>query len=249
LTRIKKYATIKQKESAMIITSWNCHYCFTKKNVIIGETSPIIQECHYHDCIALRECYKNIAWYGDGKDSILGIGVFSNKYTVELLSKHYYDLDFRYVVPYTLKGNSEEYTLLAVWTKNGITDDTKHCLSYVENIHAAIDCYKDILGKSSIIIGDFNSNQKWDNDYKVENNYSVLVEKLRKIKMIDCAEGYGKKNTYYYIYNEKAYSVIDDYCFVSEDIIVKNFEVGDQEKYLEYSDYCPITVTMAKKSK
>jgi exonuclease III len=232
----------------MKITSWNCHYGFTEKeNVMIGEISPdvlIIQECHYHDCIALRKCYKNIAWYGDGKDSVLGIGVFSNKYTIELSSKHFYDSDFRYIVPYILKGNSENYTLFSVWTKKSMTDDTKHCLSYIENIHAAIDYYKEILGKSSIIIGDFNSNQKWDNDYKKENNHSALVEKLKKFKMNDCAENYEKKDTYYYIYKGKAYSVIDDYCFVSEDIIVKDFEIGDPEKYLEYSDHCPITITI-----
>jgi len=230
----------------MRIISWNCRYGFSgKKNEIIMEDSPdilVIQECMYQNCVEMGNLYKNKIWYGDGKDSLLGIGMFSNKYSFELLPRHFYDSDFRYIVPYMVKNNNEKYTILVVWTKEKIKNDIKHCLSYVENIHMAIDYFKGLLPTSTIIIGDFNSNKKWDNDYKNKNNHSSLIEKLNNLQMINCADNFNNNDTYYYMFKGKAFSVVDDYCFVSKNLTVNNYKVGDPEKYLEYSDHCPIII-------
>jgi exonuclease III len=257
------------------IVSWNCHYGFDgeKPNAIKEFKADIlvIPECREMDMDDSGYDKEHRNWWGDhkeakdkldtiNKEKDLGIGVFwKDGITVtrldewdNLLSKN---SDFRYLIPYKVKGNFEPFTLIAVWTKNkmGAGDP----LDYVQKAHAAVDYYYKNLDWFSgrvVLIGDFNSNSTWDNRYRKECNHSALVEKLKQIEIEDCSCSLEKDNynTYYYYHNSNEYSVIDDYCFASAKMSDSaKFSVPNSDQWIltngvkrwrGLSDHCPIIV-------
>jgi exonuclease III len=234
----------------MKIVSWNCccNGGFNEKKInAIQEYQPdvdifVIQECTYFECIGLESRFKNFAWYGDGKDSMLGIGLFSNKYQFKLSNEYRYDAAFRYVVPYIVSGEGKTFTLFAVWTKNYIINDGLHTLSYVENIHKAVEVYQSLLEKPVILIGDFNSG---DTPSKRAPCHVQLVEKLKKQGIVNCAPNERQVEPTFFQNNDIERPFTDDYCFASKDLLgkVSDFEIGNREQWKQYSDHLPIVVT------
>jgi exonuclease III len=258
------------------IVSWNCHYGFTpeKAEAILGYKPDIlvVPECREIDMNGSGFDKNHRDWYGDGKEvkdlpenikaeRNLGIGVFwKDGITVtqlplwkESLSKND---NFRYIVPFKVEGNFEIFTLFAVWTKNktNITDP----FDYVLKIHAAIDHYGGIglLNGDVVVVGDFNSNEKWDTCYRQDRNHTALIEKLGKAGIINCFKKNNKdsenfEQTYYYYYKGQENKVIDDYCFASTKIAnsakltipeANEWIETDGKKYWHGSDHCPIIV-------
>ena len=256
----------------MKIVSWNCHYGFDgKKPEVAREFDAdilIIPECREMDMENLGYDGKRRDWYGDHKEATnssgiinkekdLGIGVFwKDGITVTRLPKWNNTLskesNYRYLVPYKVEGNFEQFTLIAVWTKNksGVGDP----LDYVQKAHAAIDYYKSIglLDNKVVLIGDFNSNVKWDNLYREGWSHTALVEKLEKYGIKNCSSlDEANYPTYCYYHNKNKYHVVDDYCFASEDLFKS--AVFSSQKISEWttenglmrwngSDHCPIMV-------
>jgi exonuclease III len=242
----------------MKIVSWNCHYGFgvQKQKAILEEYENadifIIQECKENDEILAGYPQKRIDWYSDGKETKdpnynLGIGIFSKEnYTVNRSIKWSNDPDFRYILPYCINTGKSEFTLFAIWTKN--KTDVTDPLDYVLKAHAAIDFYgkENLLFGKTMLIGDFNSNEIWDGQYKL--NHTQLIKKLEKYNIYNCAKKFGKDNisTYYYQYRGISKNVTDDYCFVSKELEEKviDFNVGDKNKWItnNSSDHCPIVI-------
>jgi len=262
----------RMKNNTLRIVSWNCHYGFYgEKPKAISEFDAdilVIPECREMDMEESGYDKEHRDWWGDHKEATdnsgnvnkkndLGVGVFwKDGITVtqmpqwkETLSKNN---DFRYLVPYKVEGNFEPFTLIAVWTKNKM--DAGDPLDYVQKAHAAVDHYKNIglLDGRVVLIGDFNSNSIWDNNYRKECNHSALVEKLKQMEIKDCSGSLEKYNTYYYCYNSKEYSVVDDYCFASAKMSESaKFSVPNSNKWIlengakrwrGLSDHCPIIV-------
>jgi len=268
----RHYEERKMKNNALRIVSWNCHYGFYgEKTKVLKEYDAdilVIPECREMDMEESGYVEKYRDWWGDHKEATdnsgnvnkkndLGVGVFwKDGITVtqlpqwkETLSKNN---DFRYLIPYKVEGNFELFTLIAVWTKNKM--DVCDPLDYVQKAHAAVDHYKSIglLDGLVILIGDFNSNSIWDNCYRKEYNHSALVKKLKQMEIKDCSGSFEKYNTYYYYYNSKEYSVVDDYCFASAKMYKSaKFSVPDSDKWISengkkrwrgLSDHCPIII-------
>ena len=245
------------------ILSWNCDWnkngITNDKMKLIKMFSPeiiVLQECTYKDCIKFKNEYKNIVWYGDGKDSMLGIGLFSNTFQFELLPSYSYDVPFRYVIPYSVKKDDLQFTLLAVWTKEHIkinSDDGNerldpfHCLDYLDNLIKAIDYYEDLFKDTVLIIGDFNSA---DLQEKRRPAHLKVIEKLAEHSVYNCTkfpnfdydDDLEFSPTFYQNYQkDKAYT--NDYCFMSHNLnntVLKHFYAGIPEKWLNYSDHFPI---------
>jgi exonuclease III len=226
----------------MRIISWNCNShngCFSEdKYNIITTSDPdllIVQECSYFNCIKLQNKYANICWYCDGKDSNLGIGLFSKNYVMSLMIHHYYDNKFRYIIPYNVTGNNKNLNILVVWTKNYIKNDKIHTLSYVENLHSALDYYFNGINNFDIVIGDFNSNTKWDNKYRKQFNHTSLINRLSVLNFVNCAEIYNidKEPTYYYTNKNRKFSVTDDYCFINTNKKIKIKDFGSSGNMVE----------------
>ena len=255
----------------MKIVSWNCQYGFDKKKPEVikkyNASILIIPECRKIDMKDSGYDEDHRDWYGDDKEATdheeninekrsLGIGVFwKESITVSRLQEWdktwKNESNFRYLVPYTVEGNFEPFTLIAVWTK-GKSDPSD--IDYVQKAHAAVDQYKiaGLLDGRVVLIGDFNSNVIWDKLYKDDRNHSALVKKLNGMRIQECSFTEKDKSYYTYCYFKgKLNEVVDDYCFASVDIAkTAKFSVpGSDEWTLENgvkrwngSDHCPISV-------
>jgi endonuclease/exonuclease/phosphatase family metal-dependent hydrolase len=243
----------------MKIVSWNCHYGFSgeKADKIMQTYSDadifVIPECKKRDGENLSYPQKRVDWYSDSKESgnpdyDLGIGIFcKDSISIRRSEKWSDDPDFRYVLPYHVHNGKDEFTLFAVWTKNKTNADDP--LEYVQKAHAAINYYQksNLFAGKVILIGDFNSNEIWDTQYKCDENHSALVKKLSDLSIHNCAGIVGKDKipTYFYQYRGQPKEVTDDYCFVSDGFKIKDFEVGKREDWIapKLSDHCPLIVT------
>jgi exonuclease III len=230
----------------LTLVSWNCSwerggFSNEKFIYITKKYNPhilIIQECKYNECIQADLIFQYSTWYGDGKDSRLGIGIFSKEQNIKLADEFKYDKEFRYVIPYSLKLSGVEVTLFAVWTKNYI-DKKFHNLSYTQNIPKAIEYYKDLLKKNSILIGDFNSADKPDIERK---EHKDLIDKFLIYNIHNrISKDLETKPTFYMNFDEKN-PFTNDYCFASENVKITNVEIGEYKS--EYSDHCPLIVSL-----
>jgi exonuclease III len=265
----------------MKIVSWNCHYGFDgEKPETIKKLDAdifVIQECREKDMEGSGFGKTSRDWYGDHKETYdlpekiraerdLGIGIFWKEIITitrlpeweNVLSKND---DFRYLIPYKVvdkeqvEGKILPFTLIAVWTKNKM--DMTDPLDYVQKAHAAIDHYTSIglLNGKVVLIGDFNSNTIWDDQYRKDRNHSALIEKLKKLGIKNCSkfDGESEYSTYYYYPCGQEKHVIDDYCFASASIADSaKFSVPGIDDWIPnasgkklwrgLSDHCPIIV-------
>lgn len=268
----------------MKIVSWNCCCGFLGDKIkAIKEFNAdilVIPECREMDMEETKTDYdeNHRKWSGDHKEAknILGkvnkakdrgIGVFWGKDIVisrfpDWKEKWKKESNFRYFVPHSVKSVDEKFnpfTLITVWTKDVIKTDKNDRLAYVQKAHAAVDYYKSIglLNGRVILIGDFNSNDIWNDRYPEEWKHSTLVKKLEQLGIKDCSSSFAENefNTYYYYHKKKEYRVIDDYCFASADLVKSTkpitFTVPKSDEWKEkngikrwrgLSDHCPIIV-------
>jgi exonuclease III len=233
----------------MRLITWNCQGAFRKKVDVILPLKPdilVVQECEHPDKlkISLKNCLPNdFYWYGDNLNK--GLGIFSYAdYKFELLSD--FDPKFRYILPFKVTGNGHTFTLLAIWAM----DNKEHYAArYIGQIWLAINHYTDILGRSTILIGDFNSNKIWDYKERV-GSHSDVVNKLANKDIHSIYHRYfgleqGKEQhpTFFLQKNEaKPYHI--DYCFISGDLIdkVKAVEIGAFEHWKAFSDHSPLSI-------
>ena len=233
----------------MRLITWNCQGAFRKKADFILALQPdilVIQECEHPDKLKFSaETLKpdSVYWYSDGGKK--GIGIFSySNYKFELLPE--FNPEFRYVLPIQVTGNGQTFTLLAVWAMD---NKEKREARYIGQVWLAINHYKDLLGSSTILIGDFNSNKIWDYKDRV-GSHSDVVRYLasRDIhsvyhKHFNIEQGKEEHPTLYLYRNlEKPYHI--DYCFASADLLekVKQVEIGSYENWFMHSDHSPVCV-------
>ena len=233
----------------MRLITWNCQGAFRKKADFILALQPdilVIQECEHPDKLKFSaETLKpdSVYWYSDGGKK--GIGIFSySNYKFELLPE--FNPEFRYVLPIQVPGNGQTFTLLAVWAMD---NKEKREARYIGQVWLAINHYKDLLGSSTILIGDFNSNKIWDYKDRV-GSHSDVVRYLasRDIhsvyhKHFNMEQGKEEHPTLYLYRNlEKPYHI--DYCFASADLLekVKQVEIGSYENWFMHSDHSPVCV-------
>ena len=208
----------------MRIMSWNCHYGFGAKREKylkikeikeIKEQPPqilIVQECTKIDFDSVKDEWEYKNWYNDDQKnnkSEIGVAIFSHGYKIGFTEL--FNRNFRYMIPYEVSKDAENiFTLFTVWI-NPIIDNTHH-----KHFFDAVKYYNEqkMLDKRSIIIGDFNTFAKNDNDLKIlENELEPLVNCATNTK-------YRETHTYYHGKDKdgKDKTGIDDFCFASKDI-------------------------------
>jgi exonuclease III len=186
----------------------------------------VIQECtkaNFDEVIAKKYDFKS--WYGDSQEySDLGIAVFSNTCKIEFTSEFY--RQFRYVVPYKVTKDETFFTLFAVWTKKD---------GYEKILYDAVKEYIPLLKSNAVVIGDYNVGACKGKPER----YNELVKAMGAVGLSNCAkEGAAHEPTS--LWHKDPYQ--NDYCFASENIAAKSFEVIKDERFTSLSDHCPIIV-------
>ncbi|HKC36603.1 MAG TPA: endonuclease/exonuclease/phosphatase family protein [Chitinophagaceae bacterium] len=234
----------------MKIITWNCNMAFRKKADFILAHKPdilIVPECEHPDKLKFNiDTPKptDILWFGDNQYK--GLGIFSySKFRFKLRKTH--NPRLKIIIPIAVTGGNYDFTLYAIWANNPSDPDGQ----YVEQVWKAIRHYdKHLTNKTTILIGDFNSNTIWDRKYR-EGNHSNVVKALEDKGIYSTyhllhKQEQGKEQhptLYMYRHKDKPYHI--DYCFASKDIAgkIESVEIGDFDFWSQYSDHVPVIIT------
>ena len=184
-------------------------------------------------------------WYSDGGKKGLGLFSYTN-YKFELLPN--FNPEFRYILPFRVTGNGQTFTFFAIWAMN---NKEKREARYIRQIWLALKHYNELLGNSTILIGDFNSNKIWDYKDRVGSHSDVVNQLAGKNihslyhKHFDIEQGKELNPTFFLQKNKnKPYHI--DYCFASADIAdrVTEVHIGAYENWIGLSDHSPLIITI-----
>jgi len=232
----------------MKIVSWNCKMAYRNKAESILKLNPdiaIIPECEN-----IGEQTPKRLWFGDNFKKGLGIYSYS-AFNLELIGQ--YNPKLRHIIPIRATGPAE-FNLFAVWAMNDTQGRRKR---YIGQIWLALNEYKEMLDKPTIIVGDFNSNIIWDlkGHYGLYGNFTEVVRKLEEHNIFSAyhqfyKEEFGKETRpTLFMYHDKNKSYHVDYCFTSSDFVLKSVEVGAYADWIAYSDHVPLIITLDNSKK
>lgn len=231
----------------MRIIEWNCQGAFRLKNKEIFDLKPdilIILECEKEEKLEFGKHFpkpNDFFWYGDAGKK--GIAIFSySDYKFQILKE--FNPEYRYIIPIQVSNNSNSFLLFAVWAM----DNKQNPLArYIGQVWNAVNYYKSILKNNTIFIGDFNSNQIWDEKERVANHtdvvnflYNFNIESLYH-KQQNELHGKESLKTYFMYRNlEKPYHI--DYVFASYELIKNGYSLtlGNPNKWIDKSDHVPL---------
>jgi len=234
----------------MKLITWNCQGAFRKKAEVILSHKPdilVVQECERTD----KQVYsskvvlpKDFYWHGDNVHK--GIGVYSySDYRFTLLPD--FNSAYRYVLPFNVTGRGQSFILFAIWAMN---NKENRDASYIGQVWLAINYYKKLLRKETILTGDFNSNKIWDYEDKVGTHSDVVRmladNNIHSIYHRHLGFEQGKeKHPTFFLYRKQNKSYHIDYCFASENIAnkVESVKIGTYKKWIAYSDHSPLEIT------
>ena len=150
-----------------------------------------------------------------------------------------------YVVPVEVTG-PENFLLFAVWAMQNTRTNR-----YVRGVVRAIDKCRSLLSSQpTVLMGDFNSNTRWDREHPRKANHSTLVARLRELGCVSAyhhfhreEHGGESKPTYFqYNHSDKPYHL--DYCFVPTSWTdrIERVVVGTHRQWHSWSDHRPVVV-------
>ena len=232
----------------MKIITWNCceQICAKYKYIDHFDSDLIvIQEAGKDQRI--RE-YRFAHW--EGLTDSKGIGLYS-KTDIQIIEDNkinkYNKIRLDEFIPF----RTNNQLFIAVWTKG----NSKSVLDYIGQLFFYLEMNPNFLTQKPIILGDLNSNTKWD-EYKYDAwwKHSDLVNILANYnihsvyhQLRDIAHGEEKEYTSYHMYNKEKPNHID-YIFAPNEMIekTKDFkivpwdEIMDEKANKYVSDHCPI---------
>ncbi|MEO6670660.1 MAG: endonuclease/exonuclease/phosphatase family protein [Ferruginibacter sp.] len=235
----------------MKIITWNCNMAFRNKAGLILSHKPdilVVPECEHPGKLSFKDDIPKptgMLWFGSNTNK--GLGIFSyGKFKLRLKRTH--NASLKMIIPIAVTGSGYDFTLYAVWANNPNDPDGQ----YVEQVWKAVHHYaRHLKNKSTILIGDFNSNTIWDRKSR-EGNHSNVVKRLEENGIVSCyhlqhkqTQGKEQHPTFYlYKHKDKPYHL--DYCFVSRDLSarIQSVEIGEYEVWKKYSDHVPVMVTL-----
>ncbi len=230
----------------MKIVSWNCNGAFRKKRFALDEFDAdvlVIQECEnpgISSDLDYSAWATNYLWVGSVPYK--GLGVFA-KPELELKQILLPPNDFELFLPCKI---GSDISMLAVWTQAGINREQGYIGQLWRYLQLNSSCLTEV---NSILIGDLNSNQRWDKK-RESGNHSQVVDYLEGIGLqslyhSQMTEAHGKESTpTFFMYRklERPYHI--DYAFCSDAISKKSarLEIASPEKWLVMSDHVPLTL-------
>ena len=136
------------------------------------------------------------------------------------------------------------FQIVGVWT-----GPKNKRLPYVNSVNTFLHDYHDwILGKDTIILGDFNSNLNYD--FKTKAPHQRMLNQMSELDMVSVYHEYfrekqGEETRYTYYQHRKTKSMYHiDYIFIPKKMLgrVNNVYVGDYKEWSQFSDHMPIII-------
>jgi exodeoxyribonuclease-3 len=222
---------------------------FRKKHSVILKLKPdilIIPECENEKRLQfgkLTPTPKDFLWFGDNENK--GLGIFS--YSNHSFSVIEYTDKFKYVIPIQVHGDNN-FILFAIWAM-----DCKDNWSarYIAQVWLGINHFSDLLINTSVLLGDFNSNQIWDSYSRIAKHSDVVdfldskgISSLYHTKYMEKQGEETHPTMYLYRKLDKPYHI--DYCFASEKLVQNGFNIsiGDYNDWITQSDHVPIVIDL-----
>lgn len=229
----------------MRIVSWNCNGALRKKFTALDKLNfdiCIIQECENPaeaKDARYRDWASNYLWQGGNKNK--GLGIFAKSgIKLDLVALEAGRLEL--FLPCMVNQN---IFLLAVWTRQA----NSPTFGYIGQLCKYLQQHKPLFAETkALIIGDLNSNSRWD-AWDRWWNHSDVVRELSEIGIKSLyhhqySEPFGRetKPTFYmYRKREKPYHI--DYAFLPEKLLESaEMEIGSPENWLEHSDHMPLII-------
>ena len=231
----------------MRIVSWNCNGALRKKLSAVGALEAdvyIIQECEDParcNDTEYRSWAKNHLWVGNNKNR--GLGVFAKAgVSLEAVSLDAGPLEL--FLPCIV---ANRITLLAVWTCQANSPTFR----YIGQLWKYLEKHKEFFRrKECALVGDLNSNSRWD-VWDRWWNHSDVVRELQDLGLDSLyhhtrGEEQGKEGTHtFYMHRrlERHYHI--DYAFLSDSLLQSaTLEIGHPDSWLEHSDHMPVIVSV-----
>lgn len=230
----------------MRIVSWNCNGAFRRKFNLLDELNPdicIIQECE-NPLLSTSNDYQNWSrkhlWVGNNKNR--GLGVFSrSKVDIRPIQLDAGPLEL--FLPCELDGGIR---LLAAWTRHA----NSPTFAYIGQLWKWLQLHRSALISPALVIGDLNSNARWD-IWDRWWNHSDVLKQLHELGLSsayhhDTQEAQGEEQTQTFFMHrkiEKGYHI--DYAFVPDDLLdTTRIEIGRPSDWLEHSDHMPLILDL-----
>jgi len=247
----------------MRIVSWNCNGALRKKREELDKLDAdvfVIQECENPEESTkdYRNWAGNYLWIGESKNK--GIGVFAKKENIVNKLEHNGSFEMscinssspslrwetsslRLFLPFIINNNVQ---VLGVWTKGSDSE----AFGYIGQFWKYLQIHKnDLSSNKQIILGDFNSNKRWDKPDRwwshsdvVNELHDIGIQSLYHHKYNE-SHGSESKSTFYLHRKEsKPYHI--DYAFVSKSYLQSEIVIGETEKWLMLSDHLPLIIDL-----
>ncbi len=182
----------------MRIVSWNCNGKFREKYKEIARFPAdvyVIQECE-DPASVLSANYKSFAanslWIGDNRHK--GLGIFANS-SLRIERLLWETEGTNYFLPCRINNSA---TVVGIWAMKPYT---RQYLDFQNKNFCR-------FGKDTVILGDFNSNAKWDSSYSA-GAYETFVSALNDKGIVSAYhytrnERHGEEKTpTFYLYRQK----------------------------------------------
>ncbi len=219
----------------MRAVSWNCNGALRNKFPVLEKLEAdicVVQECENPattNHVAYQAWASNSLWVGDSRHR--GLGVFAK----EGISLAVVDLPVDKLELFLPCRVAESINLLAVWTKEANSPTFK----YIGQVWKWLQINADFLKvEPSLVIGDFNSNTRWD-VWDRWWNHSDVVEQLKSLRLMSVyhhqsseVQGQESQPTFYMQRKlTKPYHI--DYAFLSQAILQNaKLAVGSADQWL-----------------
>ncbi len=229
----------------MNLVSWNCAGSFrTKFHALAqyGADLHVVQECEdparsTHD--VYKQWASNYLWVGGNKNC--GLGVFARE-GIRLERQPLDSGRLELFLPCLINGAT---SLLAVWTKQA----NSPTFQYIGQLWKYLELHKQALANAPLlVVGDFNSNVKWDK-WDRWWNHTDVVRELGALgtgsayhHARSVAQGDEPEPTLFLQRNlQKAYHI--DYAFIPTAWLDGcSVSVGAPAEWIKLSDHMPLRV-------